>query len=44
MSCLGNECIVRKFPPCSYDIPCCMCDEEDCCSRQLCPAVVVEVQ
>ena len=37
MNCLGNECPVRKYPACGKDIPCCMCDDEDCCIRQPCP-------
>lgn len=38
MNCLGNECQVRKYPPCCEDIPCCMCDNEECNSLQPCPA------
>ena len=41
MMCLGNECAVRKFPPCVKGIPCCMCADGHmggCNSYQPCPA------
>ena len=32
-----KKCIVRLYPSCDREIPCCRCQEKDCNSRQDCP-------
>lgn len=32
-----KECPANLFPACNIGIPCCLCNEENCNSRQLCP-------
>lgn len=36
--CLGADCVVRQWLPCSKGITCCQCDDAHCNSRQTCPA------
>lgn len=36
--CLGKECPAREYPTCDKGIPCCICNEPQCNSRQSCPA------